>query len=48
MARPKRHLTRKKDFNALEIGVKINYVAEKEHLDTVPPTSIAKEINIAE
>lgn len=38
----------KKDFNALEIGVKINYVAEKEHLDTVPPTSIAKEINIAE
>ncbi|MEN1985210.1 hypothetical protein [Paenibacillus hubeiensis] len=38
----------KDDFNALKIGAKINVVADKEHLDTIPPTSIAKEINITE
>ncbi|CAH1226222.1 hypothetical protein [Paenibacillus sp. JJ-223] len=38
----------KGDFNALKIGAKIKFVADKEHLDTVPPTSIAKEIKIEE
>jgi len=38
----------KDDFHALKIGAKINFVAYKEHLDTVPPTSIAKEISVAE
>lgn len=38
----------KDDFNALKIGAKINVVADKEHLDTIPPTSFAKEINITE
>ena len=38
----------KDDFNALKIGAKINVVADQEHLDTIPPTSIAKEISVAE
>ncbi|KQO18615.1 hypothetical protein [Paenibacillus sp. Leaf72] len=34
------------DFDAMKIGSKIRFVAENEQLDTHPPTSIAKAVNI--
>ncbi|MGG4142274.1 hypothetical protein ABEW34_04000 [Paenibacillus algorifonticola] len=34
------------DFDAMKIGSKIRFVTENEQLDTHPPTSISKAVNI--
>lgn len=36
----------KVDFGGLKIGSKIRFITENEHLDTSPPTLIAKEITL--